>query len=60
MLPPAFFAELGDALIVSHQRAAKVDRRGDQKPVRRITVLKMMKLVAAGVGTMCQWHALEV
>jgi hypothetical protein len=59
LLPPAFFAELGDALIVSHQRAAKVDRRGDQKPVRRIAVFKMMKLVAASGGAMRQRYALE-
>lgn len=40
------------AFIVGHQRARELNRGGNEKPIRRVAVLKMMKVVAAGGGPM--------
>lgn len=40
-------AELDDARIVTGQRTGQLDRRRDQKAIRRITVFEMMQPIAA-------------
>ena len=44
------FAEANDALVISDQRTGELDRRRDQKPVRRVAVFEVMELIAAGCG----------
>jgi hypothetical protein len=40
-------AEACDAIVISNQRASKLNSRCDEKPVRRIAVLEMMELIGA-------------
>ena len=55
MLP----AEADDALIVGDQRTSKLDRRRNQKSVRRIAVFAMMQLIAAGGSLLTQRHCFD-
>jgi hypothetical protein len=43
-------AEANDSLVISDQRTGELDRRRDQKPVRRVAVFEVMELIAAGCG----------
>jgi len=51
--------EAGDAVVIGNQRAGKADGRGDQQPVRRIALFKMMNLVAARSGKVVKRHRLD-
>ena len=48
VLPSMLSAEAGDALIVGDQRAGKVDRSCNQKPICWITMLQAVKLIGVG------------
>ncbi len=52
-------AEADDALIIGDQRTSKLDRRRNQKPVRRIAVFEMMQLIAAGGSLVTQRHRFD-
>ena len=47
-------AEADDALIIGDQRTSKLDRRRNQKSVRRIAVFEMMQLIAAADSMVTQ------
>ena len=36
-----------DAIVIGNQRASQLDRRCDEKPVRRVAVFEMMELIGA-------------
>lgn len=46
--------EPGDSFVVGYQRAAQIDRRGNQKPICRIGIVEMMKLVRTACRTVAQ------
>jgi hypothetical protein len=48
VLSTMLLAEANDPLVISDQRTGELDRRRDQKPVRRVAVLEVMELIAAG------------
>lgn len=48
-----------DAVVIRDERARKLDRGGDQQPIRRIAVLETMQLIAAGGSAMTQWHRFD-
>lgn len=50
VLPAVPRAEARDAVVVGDERAAALDRRGDQETVRRIAVLQVVQPVAARGG----------
>ncbi len=53
-------AEADDALIViGDQWTSKLDRRRNQKSVRRIAVFEMMQLIAAGGSPVTQRHRFD-
>jgi hypothetical protein len=52
-------AETDDALIIGDQRTSKLDRRRNQKSVRRIAVFEMMQLVATGGSLVTQRHCFD-
>jgi len=47
------------ALIISDEGTGKLDRRGDQQPIRGIAVLQMMQPIAAGSGMVAERHRLD-
>ena len=49
-------AEARNPFIISDQRAGELDCGSNQEPIRRIAVLEMMELVAAGGSLMAEWH----
>src|ERR1700733_15391739 len=50
VLSAMLLAEACNALVISDQRTGKLDRRSNQKSIRRVAVLEMMQLIAAGSG----------
>ncbi len=50
VLTAMLFAESNDALVIGDQQTSKLDRRRNQKPVRRVAVFEVMELIAAGCG----------
>lgn len=59
ILSAMVFAEARDRLIVGDERACKLDRGCDEKPIRRIATLEMMELIAAGSRAMAEGHCLD-
>ena len=59
VLSAMLLAEADDALIVGDQRTSKLDRRRNQKSVRRIAVFEMMQLIAAGGSLVTQRHCFD-
>jgi hypothetical protein len=51
--------EASDAVIIGNQRAGEADGCGDQQPVRRIALFKVMKLIAARSGKVIKRHRLD-
>jgi hypothetical protein len=43
-------AEACDAIVIGNQRASQLDRRCDEKPIRRIAMLEMVELIGARRG----------
>ena len=54
VLSAMLLAEADDALIIGDQRTSKLDRRRNQKSVRRTSVFKMVQLIAAGASLVTQ------
>lgn len=52
-------AEARNPFIISDQRAGELDCGSNQEPIRRIAVLEMMELVAAGGSLMAEWHRFD-
>jgi len=44
-------AKACDAIVIGNQRASQLDRRCDEKPVRRVAVFEMMELIGARCRT---------
>jgi len=59
ILSAAVSSEACDALIIGDERAGKLDGGSDEKPICRITMLEMMKLIAAGSRVMAERHRLD-
>jgi len=51
--------EASDAVMIGNQRAGEADGCGDQQPVRRIALFKVMKLIAARSGKVIKRHRLD-
>ena len=54
-----FLGEPRNAFIIADQRTGKFDRRGNQKPISRVAVFKMVKFIAAAGGPMAKRHRLD-
>src|SRR5271165_4394542 len=50
------FAEASNALVIRDQGAVKLDCGGNEQPIRGITVLETVELIAARGCMMAQWH----
>ncbi len=59
VLSTMLLAETDDALIIADQRTSKLDRRRNQKSVRRIAVFEMMQLIAARGSLVTQRHCFD-
>ncbi len=59
ILSAMFPAKVRDAFVISDQRTGEFDRGGDQKPVCRVAVLQMMKLIGMRGGLEAERHGLN-
>ena len=59
VLPAMLLAETRDALVIGDQRTIKLDRRRNEKPVRRVAIFQMMQLMAAAGGPMAKRRRLD-
>ena len=50
------FPEAGDTFIVGDERTGALDRRGDQQPIRRVTVLKGIQWISTHGRLPTQWE----